>query len=265
MMMPPEKTVHPWLAHLSGLTAIRRARYKEPSRSFSGVGLFLTLDDSPDKSARGLIYDTPVDDWFIDNSTRNERLFDSMFVTRHGFEPPPSTDRRPAAVSDPVNDLNARTQNILQPPELSIFESSDPQAREKVKALLAAARSQLSSFRDWPARLPDGWQPKAIPTTHLEPAHLSHELDLYPGRIDIYPSCQYHNHPIHAIYPYHTNFTADSLSEKKYSIHRSSMEHLPHDTITTLRPHHPMWRVPRDGSLAVPRDGRIPESAPAGP
>lgn len=195
--MPPEKTVHPWLAHLGGLTAIRRARYKETSRSFSGVGLFLTLDDSPDQSARGLIYDTPVDDWFIDNSTRNERLFDSMFVREHGFEPPPSPpppsssmDKRPVTVSDPVNDLNWRTQNILQPPELSIFESSDPRAREKVKTLLAAARLQLSSFRDWPARLQDGWQPKAIHITHLEPGHLSPGLDLYPGRIDIYPSCQ---------------------------------------------------------------------------
>ncbi|KAK5056148.1 hypothetical protein LTR84_012701 [Exophiala bonariae] len=185
-MMPPEKTAHPWLAHLGGLTAIRKARYKKTSRPLSEIGIFATLENCPDPSTRTAAYDTSIDEWFIDNSTHNQRLLDSIFFTLHGSDPPPLTEKRPS--NDPFNDLILRTQNILQP-EPSLFETSCPRARDRVEKLVVAARSQLLSFREWPLRMPDSWHPKIVQTADLEGTDLS-QAEIYPDRIDVYPSCK---------------------------------------------------------------------------
>lgn len=244
--MPPEKTVHPWLAHLGGLTAIRKARYKKACRSYSEIGIFATLDNSPDKSTRITTYDTSIDEWFINNSTHNQRLLDSIFFTLHGSDPPPLTEKRPT--DDPFNDLVLRTQTILQP-EPSLFETDCPRARERIEKLLVAARSQLLSFREWPLRMPECWHPTRIQIADLEGTDLS-QVDIYPSRIDVYPSCK-----SHLIY-----FSSQITTDRDVSVHRRSLEHLPHNTIATMRSDSPMRPISGDSSPAISRHIRIPGS-----
>jgi hypothetical protein len=44
------------------------------------------------------------------------------------------------------------------------------------------------SFKDWPSRISDSWHPK-ITHHQIEASDLS-QLDLFSGRVDVYPNCE---------------------------------------------------------------------------
>ncbi|KEF59338.1 uncharacterized protein A1O9_04182 [Exophiala aquamarina CBS 119918] len=60
IIMPPEQTVHPWLAHLQGLTAIIKARNQRTRISSGGIGFYDTPKHPSEKSALAVDYDAPV-------------------------------------------------------------------------------------------------------------------------------------------------------------------------------------------------------------
>lgn len=159
-MMPPKYTVHPWLAHLQGLTSIMRARTKGKVPVSPSCTYFAAFDSSLNGSTWTVDYSIYLGKKFNDHVDHNEKM---------------------------LIDLIQRTQRILQAAP-SLFESSHPEAKADVERLLATARAQLSSVRAWPLRIPDYWQ---METMHpqMEEAEIS-QLDIFPGRVHVYQSCQ---------------------------------------------------------------------------
>ena len=185
MIMPPEKTVHPWVAHLRGLTALIKARNEKTGRHFPGIGLSVPLDSSLRRSNRANYHDSPIDRWFLDPSRHNERTIYYDFVRQDALKPGSVVNGQSITAS--LHDLILRTQPILQKAPSLINDSHHPGAKADVQRLSNAAASQLSSFRAWPTRLPDYWQP--IPVHHQIDATELSQLDYFPGRIDAYSDC----------------------------------------------------------------------------
>lgn len=190
MIWPPEETVHPWLAHLQGLTAILKARSKKDGRGPPGVAFFIALDTANDRSTWPIDSGTPVDGWFLDNDNQSERLLFGELVTQDLLNPPPIHRDRPINAS--LDDLILRAQTVLQAAPL-LFESLHSGRTEEVKQLLTAACSLLSSFKAWPSSIPKTWQPKAV--NHRIDSSELFRLDIFPGRIDMYSDCQYLEFP----------------------------------------------------------------------
>lgn len=183
-MMPPKKTLHPWLAHLQGLMSIMKARNQKTGFFSPGIAFFSAEDTSLD-SAWAIIQDTPVDRWFMDNVDHSGRLPYGEFSIEYALKPQPGAQG--SSSSGSLDDLILRTQPIVQAAPL-LLESSHPEAKTNVERHLIAARSQLSSFRDWPSKMPEHWHAKPI-HHDVESSGLS-RLGIFPGRVDVYPSCQ---------------------------------------------------------------------------
>lgn len=183
MMMPPKKTLHPWLAHLQGLMSIMKARNQKNGFSSPGIAFFNAEDATLD-SAWAISQDNPVDGRFTDDVDDSGRLLYSELVIEYALKPQPGAQG--PSTSGSLDELILRTQPIVQAAPL-LFESSRPEAKTNVERHLAAARSQLSSFKEWPSRIPDHWQPKPI-HHDMESSDLS-RLGIFPGRVDVYPGC----------------------------------------------------------------------------
>ena len=184
-MMPPKKTVHPWLAHLQGLTAIIRARNKKTGLCSSDIGFPIALDSSLKSSDWARHHNGSLDDWFIDGLDHRGRVRYHDYVTVHALKPGSVGNVRSMSAS--LDNLILRTQPILQATPL-LFEKPHSGAKAKVARLLAAASSQLSSFRDWRSRIPEDWQPQTI-QHQIEASDIS-RLDVFPSGIDVYPNCK---------------------------------------------------------------------------
>lgn len=184
--MPPEKTVHPWLAHLQGLAAILKARNKKTGLCFPGINFFVALDNSLDRSAWAIDHSTSDNSWFIDKSDHDERPPYSRIFTEYPLEPCPFANSQ--SISASLDDLILQTEPILQMAP-SLLKSSHPRAKAKVENILTSARSQLLSFKDWPSRIPDFWHPRII-HYQIEASEIS-QLDIFAGRLDVYPNCQW--------------------------------------------------------------------------
>lgn len=184
MIMPPDNTVHPWLAHLQGLTAIIKARSKKTGLNFPGMGFFMALEDSPNTSTWAINHDTPVDGWFLNRSDYDERILYSDFMTQDPLKP--SDIAKGQSISSSLDSLILRAQPILKAAP-SVFKNSHPDARANIHRLFSAARLQLPIFRAWPSIVPDDWQPK--PIHHQIDAFELSQLDIFPGRVDIYSNC----------------------------------------------------------------------------
>lgn len=185
MMVPPRKTVHPWLAHLQGLTAIIKARNEKTGRTFPGIGFFNALDNSLDRSAWTMTHNTPLDGGSPYHSKHSEGTLYTEFVTQDALKPSIFVDGQ--SISASLDDLILRTQPILQMAPL-LVKNSHPGAMANVQRLLTDARSQLSSLRAWASRIPDYWQPMSI---HDQiDASEPFQPDRFPGRVDIYSDCQ---------------------------------------------------------------------------
>ena len=180
--MPPKKTLHPWLAHLQGLTAIIKSRNKKNGLCFSGIGLSVALNSSLKSSDWAINYNDSVDDWFIDSLDHHGKVLYHDFVALK-----PSSVANGRSISASLDDLILRTQPVLQATPL-LFEGGHPEVKAKVARLLAAARSQLSSFRDWRSRIPEPWQPQTI-HHQIEASEFSRQ-DVFSGSIDVYPNCK---------------------------------------------------------------------------
>ncbi|KAF2094064.1 hypothetical protein NA57DRAFT_60711 [Rhizodiscina lignyota] len=185
MIMPPEKTVHPWLAHLQGLTAIIKAHSEKSGRCFPGIGFFIALDSSLGRSAWAINHNTPVDGWFLDHADHDERILYSEVVTQDALKSSPGVNS--PSMSASLDNLILRTQPILQAAP-SLLENSHSGVTENVERLLTAARLQLSSFRAWPSRIPDYWQPNPV-HPQIDASELFQQ-DIFPGRVDVYSDCQ---------------------------------------------------------------------------
>lgn len=188
MIRPPEETVHPWLAHLSGLTAILRARSKRLGDSFPGIGFFISLDSSPGRSTWPIHRNTPVDGWFMDGSDRNRRMVYRDVVGQDGLNLSPNLTARNARTRASLDDLILRTQPILQA-AASLLDPYHPREKANVERFLRAAHSVLSSFKLWPLNMPDYWQP--IPVRHQAALSELVQLDIFPGKIDMYSDCKW--------------------------------------------------------------------------
>lgn len=189
--MPPEQTVHPWLAHLQGLTAILKARSERSGLSSAGIGFYVTPDNPPERSALAVDYDTPVGEWYVGRADLGKRISNGKIIIGRRPCRGLGTDCQPVVTS--LDDMILRTLPIFEIAP-SFLENSDPSSRVNVEHLLATARSQLRSLTEWPSTMPESWQPKIIDANHIDSFEVSH-LDIFPGRVDVYPSCQYG--PVH--------------------------------------------------------------------
>ncbi|KIV84443.1 hypothetical protein, variant 2 [Exophiala sideris] len=183
IMMPPKKDLHPWLAHLNGLTAIMKARNKETGLCFPGLGFLGAPDSALDRSSRNIDQKTPVNRWVVDDSNHDKETVYTECVTGRALNSSPVANGPWIHAS--LDDLVLRAQTILQAAP-SLLESSHPEATANVERLLVAAHSQLSSFRDWPSGIHDHCQPKTI-SHHVDASEVS-QLDVFPGKVDIYPN-----------------------------------------------------------------------------
>jgi hypothetical protein len=181
MFMPPENTIHPWLAHLKGLTAIMKAHTAKTSDSLPSIDFSIALESSFVESARTMNRNTPISGWFLDR-------FDGREWRSYGDVVPQATlDLNSIAngrfVSASLDHLIQQTHPILQAAS-RLLQDSHPGTNADVMHLLTAARSQLPDFTAWPSRVPDYWQPK--PVYHQADSSELFQMDIYPGRIDVY-------------------------------------------------------------------------------
>ncbi|KAI1618997.1 hypothetical protein EDD37DRAFT_294274 [Exophiala viscosa] len=182
IMMPPKKDLHPWLAHLNGLTAIQKARNKKTGLCFPGFGVVGAPNSALDGSSWVVNINSPADGWLVDDSGKKEGILYSECVTGRALRS--ISFANGPSIHTSIDGLVLRAQHILQVAP-SLLESLHPEATANVRRLLSAARSLLSSFEDWPSRIPDDWQPRTM-NHQIDASELS-SLDIYPGRIDVYP------------------------------------------------------------------------------
>jgi hypothetical protein len=185
MFMPPENTIHPWLAHLQGLAAIMKAHNAKNSDSLPSIDFSITLESSFVESARTVNHNTPVDGWFLDHLDGREWRSYGDVVPQATLELNSIANGR--FVSASLDHLIQRTHPILQAAS-RLLQDSHPGTNANVMHLLTAARSQLPGFLAWPSRVPDYWQPKTV--YHQVHSSEFSQLDIYPGRIDVYSDRQ---------------------------------------------------------------------------
>jgi hypothetical protein len=185
MMMPPEKSVHPWLAHLQGLTTILKAHHRRTGRCFPGSEFFTALESSLGESAWAVNHNVPIDEWFLDYPDQNRGTLHSQFVVPNG--PHSSPFAKIQSISASLDELILQTQPIFQAAP-SLFKNSHLRTKANIESLRTAARSQLSSFRAWSSKTPDYWQPKHV--RHQVDEFELFQLDIFPGPIDMYSDCK---------------------------------------------------------------------------
>lgn len=185
MITPPANTVHPWLAHLQGLTAIIKAR-KEKKRDCSpDIDCLISLDRVLGVSPWAIDETVSAGEWFPSQFNHSEGMFNIENIMQSAQNPPLLASGR--YIAGLLDDLMLRTQPFLQvAPYLS--KNSEPGAKADVQQLLIAALSQLSKLRVWPSKVPDHLQPKpvhcAIDTSDI------FRVDMFMGRVDMYPDCE---------------------------------------------------------------------------
>lgn len=184
-MIPPKKTLHPWLSHLHGLTAIIKTRSKKSNGRCSGIDYLPVLDSTLSRSAWAMDHHTGVKALFPNTSVHNEKYPCIKSDLEGGFKFTCVANGH--SIRALLDDLILRTQPILQA-AASMFESSQPESRENVEYLISMARSQLSSLMDWPSTMPERWQPIKLHCL-IETFDIS-QLDMFAGDVDVYPNCQ---------------------------------------------------------------------------
>ncbi|KAF1991034.1 hypothetical protein K402DRAFT_417113 [Aulographum hederae CBS 113979] len=178
--MPPEAAVHPWQAHLKGLTTLVQSHNKQTG-GLPGTGFFAALEISHNQSDWVVKNDTPLGGWFMDHSEHQSRDVYDEVIAQHAMRRGPVLKSKSTSAS--LDDLILRTTPILQRAP-SLLESSHPEAKKDLELLFTAARDQLSSFKLWPSGLPEYWQPKTV----------HHQVDgsdlpwpgIFSGRTDMY-------------------------------------------------------------------------------
>jgi hypothetical protein len=181
MIIPPEESLHPWLAHLKGFTTLVKARNKQPGISLPGSDLFIAIDNFHDKTDPSLDYVEPVEGWFTKNPEQHGKVLHSELITP--VAPGRSSHMNGQSITASLDDLILRATPILQAAP-SVLRSSHSQAKANIELLLAAARTQLSNFRSWPVNMPDYWQPRIV---HLQVDESElYQQDLISSRADLY-------------------------------------------------------------------------------
>jgi hypothetical protein len=165
-MMPPSDIIHPWEAHLDGIHAISHARNDQTIGTLrDSEGLTAITDDT--QSANGSR--SPVDE-----------------LNRHLGEPTPYGHLQAAAAA--LHRLIRSIRPIFQSAS-NLLAIANHSIREEVENLQATLLSHLSRFNTWAVPLRDDWRPK--PLQYAQSGLQAFPSDIYPGRIDIYPDCQW--------------------------------------------------------------------------
>jgi hypothetical protein len=164
-MMPPRDAIHPWKAHLDGLRAIIQVRNN------NNIG---RLRDSNRLAQND-----------VDTSSTNEGR-SPLDELRHDLG-----DLRPYADLQTAGAALHMLVGIVQPvfrPASYLLDNPDRSARKEVEYLQTTLSSHLPRLKRWPAALSDDWRPK--PLHYAQSGDQALPLDLYQGRVDIYPDCQ---------------------------------------------------------------------------
>lgn len=185
-MIPPKKTLHPWLSHLHGLTAIIKTRSKRSNGRCSGIDYLPILDSTLSRSTWSEHHYTGVDVLVPVSSGRKQIYPCIKSDLEDGFKFTCVDNGH--SIRALLDDLILRTQPILQA-AASMFENSQPLIKKNIEYLSSVARSELSGLTGWPSTMPEHWQPKRIQGP-LETSNVS-QLDIFTGEVDIYPNCQH--------------------------------------------------------------------------
>jgi len=184
--MPPEHTVHPWLAHLQGLTALIKARSERTDLSLVGEGFYATPESSPQGSPPAVDSETSISEWVIGKSDLSIKPIDGKALRVRVSRD--SHHARQGVVTS-LDEMILQTMPTFEIAP-SFLESSGPSSRANVERLLAIARSQLQSLKEWSSTMPENWKSRTISADHVDSFEVS-QLDIFPGRVDVYTSCQY--------------------------------------------------------------------------
>jgi hypothetical protein len=184
MMAPPKQILHPWLAHLQGLTAIIKAQNYNAEISVPNLDSSGLVDGPLNKMGLPSTELSELDGRCIGTADHKQRTLHHEIATAQL-----TLERSPAAnshsISASLDSLIVQTEPILQMAG-TLFENPHSITEERFAYLFDAVRLQLSIVRDWPLFLPSEWKPKTI-RHHIE-SPPSAQLEMFPGKFDVYPN-----------------------------------------------------------------------------